>query len=277
MNNAERQLLSRLNSNVDSFESYFEDESADAPVVTAQPSAGKLGKFKGNPTFSAQFDITVLLKYFTLTGGAYTAILPAALNAALKNQLPFYLFGNSDFQSGFANLRKAFPLSTWVHGRPQAWGKDSFTEYGFDATVTGTLQLGDLVIPFTSALPGAGTTTLALVIVRCTQVPYATLLNALSSDRFVLNRIRYVIPDTTLTAQYSNNIGIYKQSLFGKLDSDFVSPNSFKLPEQQQTGIIDIPLKKGITKEIAFATYVNYDCTTFTWSVFVWSVRKLGA
>jgi len=281
--NADRMLLQRLNENVDSFDSYF-DDSADEPIVapSGMPAGNaglnaQLGRAKGNPSFSAQFDVQILPKYFTLNGGAYTAIAASALNAALKNQLPFFLFGNSDFASGFTKLKSVFTLNTWVYGTPGIYGKDLFTPYAFDATVTGVLQNGDLLIPFTSALPGAGTTTLALIVVRCTQVAYGTLLASLSSDRFLMNMIRYVIPDTTKITQYSNNVGVFKQSLFGKFDSDYVSPNSYKKPEQLQNGIVDIPIKKGIDKNIAVASYANYDVGEIDLSIFVYSVKKLQA
>lgn len=279
MTQAEKELLRQLETNVDSFEDFFENDDADAPVISKRPLPGsaRLSNAKGNPAFSAQFDVTILLKYFTFNTGAYTAIGASALNAALKNKLPVYIFGQSDFASGFINLRRTFPLTTWIHGRPFIYGRDIPSELTLDATVTGTLQLGDLVIPFTSALPGAGTTTLALAIVRCTQVAYGTLLNALSSDRFVMNMIRYVIPDITTITQYSNNIGYFTQSLFGKFHGDYTSPNSFKKPEQQQNGLIDIPLKVGIDKQKALAMYVNYDCVELSWSIFVWTVKKVEA
>jgi hypothetical protein len=284
MNAAERSLLQQLNNNVDSFDQYFEPDSADAPPVTTRPSGAKLAAVKGNPAFSAQFDISFALRFFTVVTatGVYTNIAAAALNAALKNQLPAYVFGNSDFATGFTNVRRTFPLNTWVHERPGIYGKDFWadgagTVPAFDATVKAFLANGDLVIPFSSALPGAGTTTVGLVIVRCTQVPYGTLLAALASDRFVMNMIRYVIPDTTKIGQYNNNIGLFKQSLFGKFDSDFLSPNSYKKPEQQQNGLIDIPLKKGIDKQIVLGTYINFDCIDMSWSIFVWTVNKVTA
>ncbi|MFA7302014.1 MAG: hypothetical protein WC069_06910, partial [Candidatus Shapirobacteria bacterium] len=149
------------------------------------------------------------------------------------------------------------------------------SEYAFTATITANLQLGDLVIPFTSALPGAGTTTLGLAIVRCSQVAYGTLLDALNSDRFVMNMIRYNIPDTTKVTQYNNNIGLFTLSLFGKADADYVSPNSYKKPEQFQNGFIDLPLKYGVAKQKSIGMYVNYDCDVITWSIFVWTVRKV--
>jgi hypothetical protein len=276
MTRAEQALRQELNNSVDSLEQYFEN-NADAPVITQRPSGAKLAAVKGNPQFSAQFDVSFSLLYFTVVTatGVYTKIAAAGLNAALQTQLPMYLFGNSDFASGFANIRKQFPLNTWVHGRPGIFGKDDFSEYAFDATVTATLIPGDLVIPFTSALPGAGTTTVGLSVVRCSQVSYGTLLDALNSDRFVMNMIRYNIPDVTKIGQYTNNIGMFNLSLFGKFGTDYISPNSYKKPEQQQNGFIDIPLKMGIAKQDSLGMYINYDCINITWSVFVWTVRKV--
>jgi hypothetical protein len=279
----EAALLQKLNSNVDAFDSYFEADSADAPVLQRRSPAGSqsssLTRSKGNPSFSAQFDISFNLKFFTLTSGTYTAIAASSLNAGLKSiALPAFLFGWNDWKAGFAKLKNQFNVSPWVYGRPGIYGKDSFSELAFDANVTPSLINGDLVIPFTSALPGTGTTTLALVIVRCTQVAYGTLLESLASDKFVMNMIRYVVPDTTQPSlnQYANNIGLFKQSLFGKFDSDFLSPNSYKKPEQQQVNLIDIPLKRGIDKEKSVAFLINYDIPgSINWSTFVWSVHKL--
>jgi hypothetical protein len=277
MTKAEQALQAQLYDSVDSLEQYFEDNADDAPVITKRPAGAKLAAVKGNPQFSAQFDLTVMLRYFTVVTatGVYTQIAEAALNATLRNQLPVYFFGNSDFASGFANIRRSFPLNGWTHGRPGIFGKDDFSEFAFDATVTAVLANGDLVIPFTSPLPGAGTTTVALAIVRSPLVPYGTLLDALNSDRFVINMIRYNIPNVTLIAQYNNNIGLFKLSLFGKNDADYISPNSYKKPEQFQNGFIDIPLKYGIDKQKALGMYVNTACVDLTWSIFVWTVRKV--
>jgi len=59
-------------------------------------------------------------------------------------------------------------------------------------------------------------------------------------------------------------------------NSDFVSPTSFKMPEQFQPGIIDVPIKKGIDKQVALASYVNYDAISVQWSLFVEYVEKLA-
>lgn len=280
MTQGERQLLARYQQRANS----YERSNADGGQ-TVNPAATVLGAQRGNPGFVAQFDLKILLKYFSVVvaTGVYTNITAAALVAAvpaLGTQLPAFVFGNSDFASGFRKLRQQFPLSGgWAYDKPGIYGKDQFRPGGFffDAFVDAQLQVGDLVIPVYHDTGGA-TDYVGLTIIRCTQVGYGTLLDALNSDRFAMNMLRYVMSDTTAVglAQYANNIEIVKLSLFGKSENDFVSPNSMKMPEQFQAGIIDIPLEKGIDKQIALASYVNYDAVTVEWSLFVNLVDKLA-
>lgn len=270
---AEMALQKRLAEGVESFENYF-DNSADAPIITKSPESS-LGR-AGVPQFSAQFDVQILIKYFTLTSGTYTAIAASALDAGLKTYIPFFLFGLNDYLAGFPKARTNYPLTAnWTYGIPGIYGKDDFYALAFDSNVTALLQNGDLIIVFTSALPGSGTTTLALIILRCTQVAYGTLLNALNSDRFVMNYIRYALADATQVAQFAYQIGIFKQSLFGKSEIDYISPNSYKDPKNYQAGIIDIPLKYGVDKNRTLGSYNLYTNVDMTWSIFVWTTKKL--
>lgn len=269
----QKNLYEALARQSNAYESY-----ADAPAAV-NPAATSLTPQVGNPTFAAQFDIQFLLYYFTVAAGVYTERNAAYILANLPagaTQLPAFLFGNSDFAGGFTKLKAQFPLSGWTYGDPFVYGKDYPATFFsvIDATVRAKLRSGDLVLTF--YVDGA-TDYVALTVIRCTQVGYGTLLDALSSDMFTMNMIRYVMADTSATglAQYNNNVNVLKQSLFGKFDSDFVSPNSFKIPEQQQDGIIDIPLVKGIDKQVALATMINYDITNVQWSLFVRSVNKL--
>lgn len=277
----EKQLLRSVNR----YSNSYERNNADAPAAV-NPAATKLAAVAGNPAFAAQFDVQFLLKYFSVVTatGVATLLTPAQLvaaEAALGTQLPAFLFGNSDYAAGFAKLRQTFPLSGgWIYDNPFIYGKDTpfvpLTSFQYDATIKAQLRAGDLVVPV-YFVDGADTL-LGLAIVRCIQVGYGTLLDALNSDRFIINMIRYVMSDTSATglAQYNNNIVVFKQSLFGRFDSDAISPTSFKLPEQMQNGIIDIPLNKGIDKQVALATYQNYDAVTVQWSIFVEMVDKLS-
>jgi len=224
------------------------------------------------------------LLYFTENGaGVYTLKTAAQILAAqptLATKLPSFLFGHADYAGGFSRLKAAFPVAVWTYGIPFVYGtgdtRPGCTFSVYDATVTAQLTAGDLVQPFTATLGGVNY--VALSVIHCNQVAYGTLLDSLGSDMFQMNMIRYIMADTSAVglAQYQNNINIFKQSLFGKFDSDFVSPNSFKLPEQMQDGVIDIPLVKGIDKQIALATLINYDTPNVQWSVFVSMVNKLS-
>lgn len=268
-----KSLYEALQRQSNAYENY-----ADAPAAV-NPAATTLTPQVGNPTFAAQFDVQMLLYYFSVAANVYTERSAAYMLAnapALATQLPAFIFGNSDFAGGFTKLKALFPLSGWTYGDPFVYGKDyPATFFGVvDSTVRAKLRSGDLVLQF---YQDAATDYVGICVVRCTQVAYGTLLDALSSDMFTMNMLRYVMSDTTAVglAQYNNNVSIMKQSLFGKFDSDFVSPNSFKIPEQQQNGIIDIPLVKGIDKQVALATFINYDAVSVQWSMFVRSVNKL--
>lgn len=273
---ARNRLKSELARRADAFEAR---NYADAPIATS-PARTTLMAAQGNPPFTAQFDLSINLLFFTEAAGVYTPITPAALLAAqptLATKLPAFIFGNSDYDGGFARLQSSFQLNVWQYDVPFVNGQGGQPATIFstlDATARGLLRKGDLVQPYYATLGGVNY--VAMSVVRCNQVSYGTLLGALASDMFVLNMIRYVMSDTTVVglAQYGNNINIFKQSLFGKYDSDFVSPNSFKLPEQMQNGVIDIPLQVGIDKQLALATDQNYNTPLVQWSLFVESVDK---
>lgn len=280
----EARIKQALLRNVDN---YDRSNHADAPLVapTSGRPAVRLGSAWGNPSFTAQFDISIILKYFTVAAGAFTlrtAAYVLANAAALATQLPAFIFGNTDYAAGFAKLQTQYALSGgWAYSEPFVYGKDypavriaASTYVAIDANVQAVLVKGDLVIPVWATVAGP-VTYVGIVIVRCAQVGYGTLLNALSSDKFAMNMLRYVLGNTDVT-QYQNAIGVYRQTLFGKFDSDTVSPASFKQPDQQQTNIIDMPIEKGIDKSISLASFINYDAATITWSFFVQSVDKLS-
>jgi len=283
MTRTERQVLGNMMRRTNAFEAARNRNYADAPLAV-NPGATQLAAAQGNPGFAAQFDVISLIKYFSVVDatGVATAQTPAQVAAAvpaLATQLAYFLFGNSDFAGGFARLIQAYPLSGgWIYGIPTIYGKQDIRINGnfIDATIQAQLRRGDLVIP--AYFDNGANTIIGLVILRCNQVGYGTLLDALNSDRFIINMVRYIMADTTAVglAQYQNQIGVYKQSLFGKFDSDSISPTSFKMPEQQQDGIIDIPVEKGIDKQIIIASYQNYDAVNVQWSVFVSTVDKLA-
>lgn len=270
-----RQALLNAMQNADSFESDFEDDFADAPLVS--PVSGAVGAqvaaIKGNPRFKAQFDISVDIGYVDVTGTA--VLLPAALPAGLQVPLSFPVFGKSDFDGGYKLFRERYPVgdasvATWTFSSDGIYGRDT-TPVPSAAAIT--FQSGDYYQLFVATV--AANDYEAWVRVRCRQVSYGTLLGSISSDRFVINNIRYLIADSTKVAQYDNQIGLLRQTLFGKVSNDFVSPASMKRPEQFQVNIVDVPIRKGIDKESLLASYIDFDATSITWSIFVIIVNKV--
>lgn len=272
-NYGERQLTEMLYRGSDAYEANNAD---DMPMT-----ATALSPQKGNPDFDAQFDISILTVYFTVAAGVYTLrtaayILANAATLATAAALSFFVFGQSDFLGGYKKTKSQFPLTTWTYGNPFVYGNGSYHNTAFgvlDATAIAQVQVGDLVMPFTAV---SGANYCALVIIRCANVSYGTLIAALSSDKFVINRIRYIQNDTSAAGltQYANAIYWFKQSLFGKFDQDSLTPNSQKPPDQYQAGIIDLRITKNVSKEIIFGSALNYDAVSLQWSIFVKQVDK---
>jgi len=248
------------------------------PVGGANKADGlQLLQAFGNPIFDAQFDLKVSIYYFTVSGGVYTEIAASALAASLKTRLPVFMYGHTDYAAGFPKLEAQYPVNVWAYGNMFTYGvtpaQDAFSV--MDATVKAKLSKGDVCLPFTATTAGP-VNTLGLVVLHSSQVAYATLLNALSSDMFYTTLIRYTIADA-LVSQLSNTIGTYDLTLFGKFQSDTINPTAFKQPDQQQAGIVDIPVQQGIDKNQAWAMYVNYDAVTFPLQIFANGVDKLKA
>lgn len=270
--NYERHLLKQLRRRTNSV------EGAALPVQTNGGDRNfKLSQGAYQPPFSAQVQFTLQILYFTESSGVYTSIAASALDATLKTKLPFFLFGQADFQAGYSVLQQNFPVSVWTYGDPFVYGKDvartAFSD--LDANVTALLQKGDVVQPFTAVVSGP-TNTVALVVMRCSDVPYATLLESTSSNLFKINMVRITLADATATnlAQLRNPINVGTETMFGRFTKDTINPNSFKNPEQNQANIVDVLARIDIYKEKAIAQYINYDVGAFEWNVFIDNVVR---
>lgn len=265
---------------IDQVENY---ERNNADPVYQQP-ATRIAGSKYNPEFDAQFNINLSLFYFTVAANVYTQITAAALLAAqptLATKLPIFFLGQADYQAGFLKAQSQFPLAVWAYDPPFIYGNNGYnsasTRLGaIDATARALLNFGDLVQPFFANL--AAVNYIAFSVVSCTDVGYGTLLAATNSDRFMINMLRYIQNDTSVTGlnQFAQKVIWFRQSLFGQFNSDSGGPNAFKMPENLQTGIIDIPIIKPVTKESMIATYLLYTSTALQWSLFVQTVKKAG-
>jgi len=254
-------LMQRLQNHID---------NADGDPQPVMAGMGpRLTPQVGNPGFIAQFDIVVIPQFFTVAAGVYTSRTAAYMLAnfaaqATGLQLPVFLFGNSDKAAGFKKMRSQFVLQNgWAYDTPFIYGADSGagTIFGaLDATARAGLQVGDLVLPIT--VVGAGPTNLvAFTVIRCSQTGYGSLLDATNSDAFTMNMVRYIMTDSTAAslAQYLNQLQPFNLSIFGKFQSDQTSPNSFKIPEQQQQNIVDVPLVLDVDKQVSIGVFMNYD------------------
>ncbi len=278
--NAQRALLKQMGRGANAYSNHANDQAiieevANIPVVSSSKLV-TVGQGLYNPPFKAQIQTSILKLYFTESSDVYTAVAPASIVASLKTSLPAFLFSNSDYAAGFAKLQGQYSLgSFWQYGDPFIYGRDyPVTAFGvLDATVIAQLRKGDLVFPFTAVTSGP-VNTLALVIVRTSDVPYATLLDATNSNRFDINLIRYTVTAGQET-QFANAILCAKETMFGKFTSDPINPEAFKNPEQDQDNIIDIDVSFAVDKESGLSTFVNFDILTMRWNIFISSAVKI--
>ena len=206
----------------------------------------------------------------------------------------WFLFGKADQSGGYRRNNQLFPVNNWTY-KDNKYIEDSYPTHNFKITTTagdietvscmspsyndGVLSRGDMLQTYYRIESGASDTGvtiyLAEIRLECKQVAYGTLLDATSSDRFTINNIRYKVSDTTKTAQFEKNLRIIRQTLFGKLSTDDISPASYQRPEQYQANIVDVPIIKGIDKESSFGTYLNFDVGEILLSIFVQTQKKL--
>jgi len=280
MNQRQRRQFARMGSSVNHAQGAdtVVEEVANVQVVR-DGQLVKVNQGTYNPSFVAQFQLQVIPYYFSVAAGVYTNIAAAALNAVLKVKLPFFLFGNIDFASGYPILKGLFPISNWQYNPPVVFGStnrpgDNFSQW--DANVTSLLQDGDLVITYTAT--AGGTDYLALKIIRSLDVGFATLLQATQSNLFGTNMVRYsAFSDAAVDiAQFANPFKCVDLTMFGKFTQDTVNPKGFKNPEQQQKDIIDIDFEFRVSKQKAIGCYFNFDAGAIDLNMFVAYADKIN-
>lgn len=284
----------------------FSDVAGGQTSMSSGTGAGMTPQV-GNPMFRSQIDIKVAVSYsraqFQSTNNVQTLIrtelLPvASLPERNKVSLPVFMFGNSDFAANYARsanqkrsanwnfvdavvikgLGDSIPITSDID--PAFFTAGGYFEAPSVATTIGKAKRGDIVLRFIDDYIVDAThlnVIIAEVILSCPQVAYATLLDSLSSDTFSISGFRYTVQDVTKISQFDNAVDLMTQSMFGKLATDSINPNSMKLPSNQQDNIIDIPLTYGFDKNKVIITEINYDCTAFTWSLFIPTVQKIKA
>lgn len=278
--NPQQRLLSRLR-NANAFD-HADDGGGDAMPVQSSKSPARIQPGLYNKPFKAQIQMQFLKYYFSEAAGVYTEIAAAALAAQLKVNLPNFMFLNSDFDAGYAKLQAAFPVAGgWTYNPPIVFNKNanpgSTVPAGafvsWDVTVRAKCVAGDIILPFTTAAI-AGTKYVAIVIMRVSDVAYASLQGATNSNTFSINRVRYTVA-VGQEAQFANPVLTTDLTMFGRYTSDPVNPEAFVSPEQQKDNIVDIDIEYDINKQTGFATSANFDVVNYRWNFFIARATKI--
>lgn len=279
MTEAEQRLLNQL-SDMDSLELRGGKSSSSAVGAS-------LGNIVGNPNFKAQFNLNVKTKFYGEYSTAPNNIgvaTPAQLPESLKTQLPMMAFGTADFSGGYERARNLIPLQGWSYDSFSVVGKDvvdPLDALGDDVvsfTQAGVAKTGDMLIRIKAKnLSGdstfSGNFWYAEILISCPQVAYGTLLDSSSSDSFIINMIRYTVPEGQ-ELQFQNQIRLLQQTLFGKAGDDKVDPQTYITGGTFNKNIADIPLEFLIDKNHGLHSYINYDIQAFSWTVTVFAIKK---
>lgn len=287
----------------------FDDVAGATPQMSTGSGGGLIAQ-QGNPKFTSQIDLNVKLVLSRAYGNAFDlnsivgftveTLDPADLDGDLKTPIPVILFGNSDFTSGYKRSLGQVDTGNWVFKGAKIVddniepldfvssniftnGNSSIVGFPSQAVKSKKATYGDMILTYENVvIKGTiGDTDteiqIAEVVVKCPQVAYGTLLDSVGSDTFRVGGLRYTVQDITKIAQFDNAVDLIRQSMFGKLSTDSINPNSMKLPSNQQDNIIDVPLIVGVDKNQIILTNINYDLDQFTWSLFIPSVKKIKA
>lgn len=235
----------------------------DAPLKNVLDNMGELRAVEGNPLFRAEITINVTVQYFD---GAWNPLAPAALPANEQTDLPFYLFGLTDFYGGYPTCRLLYaPPAPWI---PNQYVINGHMGIVFPAVVQ-TVP-GDMVF----AYDDPATANMALIVIHCTNVAYGTFLNSFVSDLIKVNQIRYIVPVANIF-QLANTLTFGYQTLFGRLKTDSVDPRMYQVPTDFQNQISDIPLAFPIDKNLFIANNITFGCQFMTFVFFVSKIEPL--
>jgi len=230
--------------------------------------AANLKNILGNPIFTAQFNLRFLTYYQNETVPALVAA--AALPVAIQTNNSIVAFGNSDFAGGYPKSLQFVPDAVWALDRFGIFGRDVFATETM--LITPFINRGDMVSIW-NVTTGA-VLYQKIIIVRCPQVAYGTLLDALNSDTFMINMIRYKV-NPLQVGQLINQIIPIVQSLFGKAQDDKIDPSTYITGDTYNQNISDIPLELAIDKTKILATYAGFDVVDFDWTITVAYSKKI--
>ena len=206
--------------------------SRSNPSLMGIPKVTGMG---ANKPVQAQFDIKI------------TATSNSTTQPVFGTPFPYVIFGAAALETGYYNLLGATSKPAGV-----SWGSNNSA---FQTTTAGAVLF-------------TGQTSTMNVAVTSKGVDYPMLLRALLTDNMKINRLRVTIAnsgDANGLASIQDDIVLNTLSIFGKKETNPISLTAFKRPDQQQVGIIDIPLDFYIDKNF-YLTGNIYPAITSTTS-----------
>jgi hypothetical protein len=224
----------------------------------------------GNEVIS-EIEIKVEIIYID---GAGLEIVPAALPVELQTLIPVYLFGLTDWQGGYLNGHRVLPSFQPWNFNPFNKGINNYNGFvhpNAAILVTHGFNSGDLVYDLFANVPAGFFN--AIVMIRCNNVSYGTLIQSLVSDLISINRLKYFAPVNNIN-QFINPLKFCYQTLFGAVATDTIDPRLFQLGTDFQNNISDIPVKFKIDKNLLLCYYQNFDCQI---TEFIFYVNKVEA
>jgi hypothetical protein len=236
--------------------------------------------------------------YFYLGGFEMT---PDNLEGRLQTKLPVWLFGLSDYYSGFTRAERIVPpllrdiqlnaillFQRWIR-RPRVLGQFNSAIYGYNcynqylgipAGNRNPLSVGDMYFWFSAELPTFLSGRLALITVHSPDVAYGTFLNSFVSDLITIDRIKIIVPLEGIAGaippdQFKNPLIFVYQDLFGVTITDTVDPRMFITSRDMQQQICDIPLELPLDKNLMLGFYLDVLCTSMDIVLYVSKVESL--
>jgi hypothetical protein len=164
----------------------------------------------------------------------------------IPQDLPVPLFGVVALEERYANFLSGL-----------LGGGTVLTSVNIGKDATNPLKA---VFTFTNA----GLAKVDTVELVCSSTSYASLLRATMTDVFQVLKIRYTISDITKLAQYNKQLVLATKSLFGKVQSDSLTPDTYRIPSQMQDGIVDINAQISIDKDSGIIVIMGTNGATFT-------------
>jgi hypothetical protein len=95
-----------------------------------------------------------------------------------------------------------------------------------------------------------------------------------------IKKIRYSISDVTKQEQFNEPINFFQKSLFGRGTNDNLTPDSFKVPSQNQNNLVDIDTTFTVDKDTTMIVNMadtNVAGFTVSLNCFVSDYKKLNA